>query len=119
MIYSLDYFFGIILFFECDQYNIWLKPSLHNYLGIYLISTPYLLVCPNYNNHIKMQYVDIRHSLKNRDTAERLRVAKYEHKIVDPINYTTNNVIVFIYVSIVEQKRYDYFDFYIYSSFEH
>ena len=41
--------------------------------------------------------------MKNRDTAERLRVAKYEHKIVDPINYTTNNVIVFIYVSIIEQ----------------
>lgn len=90
MIYSLDYFFGIILFFQCDQYNILLKPSLHNYLGI-----SYFLVCPNYNNHMKMQYVDIRHSLKNRDTAERLRVAKYEHKIVDPINYTTNNVIVF------------------------
>ena len=38
-----------------------------------------------------MQYVDIMHLLKNRDTAERLRVAKHEHKIVDPICYSMLN----------------------------
>ena len=44
-----------------------------------------------------MQYVDIMHLLKNRDTAERLRVAKHEHKIVDPICLAcliTNKLIV-------------------------